>query len=142
MIRASILFSVSASLTVRAPSASPVDSPPVDYHKRIGSSMKQTPEEKANIATVEAFIAAWNAQDGDEVATYLADDFRFTFGEIEKTPEFSQPDLPAMVERTTSVIWRSRRARPGREDRSSAMSGLTISFSRMERPCRANSSPS
>ncbi|MAU18983.1 MAG: hypothetical protein CMH13_00425 [Martelella sp.] len=62
-----------------------------------------TAEETANIATIDAFIAAWNAKDNAKAIAYLADDFRFTFGKIGRTPDFSQPDFAVMMDRATSV---------------------------------------
>lgn len=62
-----------------------------------------TTEEKANIATIDGFIAAWNAKDTDRAVACLAQDFRFTFGRIGRTPDFSQPDLAAMMQSATDV---------------------------------------
>jgi len=62
-----------------------------------------TTEEADNIATIDAFIAAWNAKDGAKAVSYLANDFRFTFGKIGHAPEFTQPDFAAMMELATSV---------------------------------------
>jgi ketosteroid isomerase-like protein len=62
-----------------------------------------TAEEKANLETIDAFIAAWNAKDAVTAMTFFASDFRFTAGEIGKTPDFSQPDFVAMIANAISV---------------------------------------
>lgn len=65
--------------------------------------MPLTPEEKSNIATIDGFIAAWAAKDIERAGACLAADFRFTFGKIGQTPEFSQPNFAAMMESATSI---------------------------------------
>lgn len=62
-----------------------------------------TAEETANIATIDAFIAAWNAKDGPAVMSFLAEDFRFSVGPIGQTPDFSRPDFAAMIENAVSI---------------------------------------
>ena len=62
-----------------------------------------TSEEKANVATINAFIAAWNAKDGTKAMAFFAKDFRFTVGNIGKTPDFSQPDFAAILGNAVSV---------------------------------------
>lgn len=62
-----------------------------------------TAEEKANVETIDAFIAAWNAKDGAKAKAFFAEDFRFTVGNIGKTPDFSQPDFAAVMDNAVSV---------------------------------------
>lgn len=62
-----------------------------------------TTEEKANVETIEAFIAAWNAKDCANAIAFFAEDFRFTVGKIGKTPDFSQPDFTAIIDKAVSV---------------------------------------
>lgn len=62
-----------------------------------------TTEETANIATIEGFIAAWNAKDPLGAVACLAEDFRFTFGKIGRTPNFGQPDFATIMANATSV---------------------------------------
>lgn len=62
-----------------------------------------TVEEKANIETVSAFIAAWNEKDGAKVMSFFAEDARFSVGQIGKTPEFRKPDFGAFIESASQV---------------------------------------
>ncbi len=62
-----------------------------------------TAEEKANVETIDAFIAAWNAKDSAKAITFFADDFRFTVGKVGKTPDFSQPDFATTINNAVSV---------------------------------------
>ncbi|MEZ5935612.1 MAG: nuclear transport factor 2 family protein [Alphaproteobacteria bacterium] len=62
-----------------------------------------TAEEMANVETIDAFITAWNAKDSAKAMTFFADDFRFTAGNIGKTPDFSQPDFVAIINNAVSV---------------------------------------
>lgn len=62
-----------------------------------------TAEEKANVETVVAFIAAWNERDGAKVMSFFADDARFAVGPIGNTPEFRKPDFAAFIESTSRL---------------------------------------
>lgn len=62
-----------------------------------------TAEEKANVETIDAFIAAWNAKDSAKAMAFFANDFRFTAGNVGKTPDFSQPDFAAIFNNAISV---------------------------------------
>lgn len=62
-----------------------------------------TDEETANLDTLDAFLTAWNAKDAVTAMTFFASDFRFTAGEIGKTPDFSQPDFVTMIDNAISV---------------------------------------
>ena len=57
-----------------------------------------TIEEKANIQTIDSFIAAWNAKDATKVMSFFAEDARFTVGPIGKTPEFRKPDFARLIQ--------------------------------------------
>ena len=57
-----------------------------------------TAEEQANIRTIDAFIAAWNAKDASKVMSFFAADARFTVGGIGKTPAFRTPDFAGLIQ--------------------------------------------
>ena len=40
-------------------------------------ALKRTPLEEANVKVVEAFIAAWNARDGEKAMSFFTDDAQF-----------------------------------------------------------------
>ena len=75
-----------------------------DHHLEKETNMSSlTVEEKANVETIDAFIAAWNAKDSAKAMTFFADDFRFTVGNVGKTPDFSQPDFAAIINNAVSL---------------------------------------
>ena len=62
-----------------------------------------TPQETANIQTINSFIAAWNAKDAAKVMSFFASDARFTVGDIGKTPAFQKPDFAGMIQGAVSI---------------------------------------
>ena len=62
-----------------------------------------TAEEKANIRTTNSFIAAWNAKDAEKVMSFFAEDARFAFGPIGRTPAFQKPDFARMIKAASSI---------------------------------------
>lgn len=69
----------------------------------IGRTPPLTAEEKANIKTVDSFIAAWNAKDGAKVMSFFADDARFAVGDIGKTPAYQKPDFAGLIQGASSI---------------------------------------
>lgn len=64
-----------------------------------------TAEEKANIKVVDDFIAAFNARDVKRIASYLAEDARFSAGPIGKFAPLRppMPGFESFINSTTSV---------------------------------------
>jgi limonene-1,2-epoxide hydrolase len=62
-----------------------------------------TAQEKANIQVVDDFIAAFRAWDRAKVMSFFADDARFAFGEIGKTPAYTKPNFPGLLSTAKSV---------------------------------------
>ena len=62
-----------------------------------------TTEEKANIQTIDSFIAAWNAKDAEKVMSFFAKDARFSVGDIGKTPEYQKPDFASLIQGASSI---------------------------------------
>lgn len=63
-----------------------------------------TADEKANIETIDSFIAAWNARDAARMMSFFAEDARFSVGLIGKTSDPQQPDfLRAVVENAVTL---------------------------------------
>ena len=60
-------------------------------------------EEAANVRTIDAFIAAWNAKDAAKVMSFFAKDARFAVGEIGKTPEYQKPDFLGLIQGASSI---------------------------------------
>lgn len=60
-------------------------------------------EEQANLKTISAFMAAWNAKDGSKVMSFFADDARFAVGQIGKTPEFKTPNFAGLIESASKL---------------------------------------
>ena len=69
----------------------------------LGKTPPLTVEEKANIQTINSFIAAWNAKDAAKVMSFFADDARFAVGDIGKTPEYKRPDFAGLIQSASSV---------------------------------------
>ena len=69
----------------------------------IGRTPPLTAEEKANIKTVDSFVAAWNAKDGAKVMSFFADDARFAVGDIGKTPAYQKPDFAGLIQGASSI---------------------------------------
>ena len=68
-----------------------------------GQRTSQTAEERENLQTVSAFIAAWNAKDAARVMSFFAEDARFAVGPIGATPEFRKPDFAGLIENASSI---------------------------------------
>ena len=62
-----------------------------------------TAEEKANIQTVDSFIAAWNAKDGPKVMSFFAEDAKFAVGDIGKLPAYQKPDFAGLIQSSSSI---------------------------------------
>ena len=84
-------------------------------------------EEKANIAAVEGFIAAWNAKDSAKAMSYLAEGARFCVGPIGKTPVFDDPSFfREMIDNALSI---EMRVTPG----STVATGPVVMHERFDR---------
>ena len=60
-------------------------------------------EEKQNIATITKFFAAWNEKNAPKVASFFADDARWSVGPIGKAPEFKHPDFTGIIEAASHI---------------------------------------
>lgn len=85
------VMGMAAAALIAAPAAATGRTPPL------------TAEEKANIKTVDSFIAAWNAKDGAKVMSFFADDARFAVGDIGKTPAYQKPDFAGLIQGASSI---------------------------------------
>ena len=90
--RGTIAALAAASIAIlAAPVAATAKTPPL------------TAEEKANIQTIDSFIAAWNAKDGAKVMSFFAEDARFAVGDIGKTPAYQKPDFVGLIQGASSL---------------------------------------
>ncbi|HKQ80793.1 MAG TPA: nuclear transport factor 2 family protein [Steroidobacteraceae bacterium] len=62
-----------------------------------------TIDEKANIQTIDSFIAAWNAKDAEKVMSFFAKDARFSVGNIGKTPDYKKPDFVSLIQGASTI---------------------------------------
>ena len=92
--RAAFTIALSAAALFAAPLAAPLAAQ---------AKPRLTAEEKANIRTIDAFIAAWNAKEAAKVMSFFAEDARFSVGEIGKTPDYKKPDFAGLIQGASSV---------------------------------------
>ena len=62
-----------------------------------------TAEEKANIRTIDSFIAAWNAKDATKVMSFFAEDAKFAVGRIGNVPVSQKPDFAGLIQGASSI---------------------------------------
>lgn len=62
-----------------------------------------TDEERQNIATISEFFAAWNERNASKVASFFAENARWSVGPIGKAPEFKSPNFTGLIEAASHI---------------------------------------
>ena len=62
-----------------------------------------TDEEQENVSTILDFFAAWNEKNATKVASFFAENARWSVGPIGKPPEFKRPDFSGLIETASHI---------------------------------------